>query len=187
MGDSETIDRFIADAKPLSPERIAQMLADREKENAELRARSKPLHELVVTEKFTVEDVVAASYATSIAPMSEMVLEGESRQYAGGYSSKITLTVNPYNPQVPITSLTFAGFSGVRAGDTIEAKIPCYEEKKIYEFNGELRRYGDQDEVVYLVRSFKDKETAIELKLISPEGKTLRTERAVDYNFYKEK
>lgn len=183
--EDSAFEKFLAGAnvaKIPPPEELRKRI---EKENAELKANSKPLHQLIVTEQFTIEDVITASYATSIAPMSEMVLDGPSRCYYGGHTSEVTLTVKPHNAQIPVTTLAFKGYSTVRAGETIEAKIPCYEIKEASTLFMPNRR--DEPEKLYFPRKLTEKEHAIELKLLSPDGKTLRTERAVDYNFFKEK
>ena len=65
----------------------------REKELADLRARSKPLHELVVSEYFNVEEVISHSGATSFTPHSERRMGGRSPVYDGGFTSELVLKV----------------------------------------------------------------------------------------------
>lgn len=147
----------------------------------EIEALSKPLHTLVIAEKFTVDDVVAESYATSFTPSSERRIGGRSPVYSGGFSSSLVLQVTPYNPGVPVKILNFKGISAVRAGDVISAQIPRYEEKR---FGFGIRNDYDQGSVFYLDREFKPEESAIELAILSDAGKVLRRDRAVNYKLF---
>lgn len=156
-------------------ERKAQELAD-------LKARSKPLYELVVTEKFIVESVVANSHATYISPNSEMMIGGRSPSYKGGFTSRVSLQVTPDDSRVPVRNLIFEGISTVRAGEYISTQIPTYEEINDPAQRDFSDRYGPK-KVFYLPRELKSEELAIELVIISPVDESiLRTERAVDYN-----
>ncbi len=149
-----------------------------QEEIVDLESRSKQLYELVVTEKFTVLDVIAESDGTSFIPFSGIRIDEEIPVYNGGLTSRLVLEVLPDNPDVPVRTLTFNGFSIVRAGDYISAKIPRYEEKEVG--NGLDYRVG---EILYLDRAFKPEECAIELAILS-DGTIKRRDRAVNYKYF---
>jgi hypothetical protein len=156
----------------------------RQQEIADLESRSKQLYELVATENFTVDEVVAESYATSFTSHSEMRSGGSSPVYRGGFTSRLVLKVSPDNQDVPVRTLSFEGLSVVRAGDYISAQIPRYEEKRVG--SGFHSGPYDRDRVFYFDRNFNSEESAIELALLSEDGNVLRIDRAVNYkNFVK--
>ena len=157
----------------------------REQEIRDFESRSKHLYELVATENFTVDEVVAESCATSFTPDSEMRFGGSSPVYNGGFTSRLVLKVSPNNQDVPITALNFDGLSVVKAGDYISAQIPRFEEKRVgTEF---LSESYDRDRVFYFDRDFEPEESAIELTLLSADGNVLRRDRSVNYkSFVKE-
>jgi len=151
----------------------------RQQEIADLESRSKKLYELVATENFTVNEVVAESYTTSFTPYSEMSFGGSSPVYRGGFTSRLVLKVSPDNRDVPVATLNFDGLSVVKAGDYIAAQIPRFEEKRIG--TGFHSRPYDRDKVFYFDRDFNPEESAIELTLLSTDGNVLRKDRAVNY------
>lgn len=155
------------------------------KEITDFESRSRQLYELIATEKFTVGEVVAETYATSFTPRSEVRFGGRSPVYRGGFTSKLVLKVSPDNQDVPVTTLNFNGFSIVKAGDYISAQIPRFEEKRV----GTGLPFGpyNKDDVFYLDRAFSPEEVAIELALLSADGNVLRRDRAVDYNIFVER
>src|SRR3989338_4929932 len=163
---------------------MAQILRDaeirRQQEIADWESRSKPLYELVFSEYFTVDDVIAESYATSITPLSEMRLGGRSSHYPGGYISKLVLKVVPDNKEIPVSVLNFDGISVIRAGDYISAQIPRYEEKKVA--SGVRCGSHEHYTCLYLNRDFKPEESAIELAIHSVDRKVLRRDRSIDYD-----
>src|SRR3989344_1479691 len=114
---------------------MKQIIQDAEKKRQQeienLESSSRSLYTLVATEEFTVDEVVAESYATSFTPHSEMRVGGSSPVYNGGFTSRLILKVSPNNQDLPVRTIYFNGFSIVRAGDYVSAKIPRYEEKKI--------------------------------------------------------
>lgn len=149
-----------------------------------LELLSKKLCDLIVTERFTVNDVIVKSGATSFTPYSEMVIGGTSPVYRGGFTSRIVLEVLPDDKDIPIRTINFDGFSIVKAGDLIYAQIPKYREERL----GRKIRIGmnDRNKVYYLSRDFTPEESAIELCILSEEGRILRRERSVSYeNFAK--
>ena len=160
-------------------ELMRDSLKDAEKRKADLEARSKKLEDLIVTEKFTVDEVLVGSYPTSFTPSSEMRIGGRSPVYTGGFWSKITLKVTPENSSVPVKTLIFDGFSTVRAGDYVSVRIPKYAEERVY--SGDFYK---QEKVFYLERDFNAEESAIELAILSGDKKVLRTERAVSYRHF---
>jgi len=155
----------------------------REIEERELVKLSKPIYDLVVEARFTITDVLNESYSTNIRPMSEIVVGGHSPSYEGGYTSKLTLRVVPLNLPNPVKELEFHGYSIVKAGDLILAKIPRYEEKKLVTslFYGP---FNTGEKIFLLDRDYNPLEKAIELTLLSPNGDVLRRERSVDYHRY---
>ncbi len=158
-----------------------------EQQLEEARALSKPLHELVVSVNFTVDDVIATSQTTSFTPSSERVIGGESPVYHEGFIFKSVLQVTPDAQDIPVRAINFAGISAVRAGDYIAAQIPRYEERVVYPGFFAKRYIGDDKRYTFFYdRDFKPNEFAIELKILEG-GRVLRTERAINYNkFVKE-
>ena len=148
-----------------------------------LESLSKPLNELIVEEKFNVNGVLVETYTHSITPLSELVIGGKSSTYKTGYSSRAILEVTPYRPNIPVKTLYFNGFSVVKAGDVILAKIPKYREEKV-EDPDNYGLYESSKRIFYLDRDFKPEEKAIEITILSSEGKKLRVERSVDYNLF---
>ena len=149
---------------------------------------SKPLSDLVVEEKFLIENVLSETHGTFYAP--SLVSGGRSPVHEMGYISILHLEVLPISENIPIRKLNFKGFSTLRVGDYISVKIPRYEEKIIRtgilsenRFNSQLRLGGNNlaKRTFYLDREFKAQESAIEINILSVEDTTLRVERAVDY------
>ena len=171
-GKKLDLDKIMQDAK-----------AKRIQELSDLQAHSKELYELVATEYFTVDDVVGESYSTSFTPDTEIVLGGSSRVYSAGFISKLVLRVSPDNHDVPVKTIHFDGFSGVRVGDYICAKIPRYDEKRV----GIDPRFIDKERVFYFDRVFHSEESAIELTLLSAGGNVLRRDRSVNYDYFVKK
>lgn len=169
--------------------RIDCIEKERQKEIKDLESRSKKLYELIASENFTVNAVIAESYATTYTPHSEIVFGGKSPVYHGGLTSRLILTVTPDNENTPVRKLTFDGISAVRGGDRISAKMPKYEEKFVGPSISMLlqRNAHNIHRAFYLDRSFNTEESAIELAILSDDRKILRTDRAVDYkDFIKE-
>lgn len=115
-----------------------------------LRALQIPLYALVVSEKFTVAEVVAESSETSFTPDSEKRYGGSSPRYSGGFTSKTILEVVPDRKNLPVRTLEFYGFSGVLAGNHIKAKIPRYEEIR----DGVIGPF-EHEKVFYIDRGFQ--------------------------------
>ena len=180
---------------PLAKPKLSRKLLEK-------KVVGRPLHELVILEKFTVDYVISTSHAVNISPESEVVYGGRSSTYSGGYTSEVHLQVTPEDHASPIRELIFKGISTVRGGDYIVAIIPRYTEVNA-EYNRQMRSFGAHDkqkEPVYVNRELNHTEQAIELNIILRgeelevrigEGYTsdaiLRTERSVDYSrFIKE-
>lgn len=151
---------------------------------ADLESRSKKLSDLVVTERFIVLSAVGETSRAIFAPSSEIVIGGNSPAYGGGFTTRLALNVSPENRGLPIHTLIFEGFSGVRSGDHILAQIPRYEERVVnLLFNS--NPYNNTRNF-YLDRAFRPTETAIELSIHSSDDTViLRTDRSIDYSFYK--
>ncbi len=173
-------------SQKLDVSKIRQDVEKKEQQEiTDLESRSKQLYELVATEKFTVDEVVAESYATSFTPHSEMRFGGSSPVYRGGFTSRLVLKVSPDNQDVPVTTLNFDGLSVVKSGDYISAQIPRFEEKRVG--TGFHSGPYDKDRVFYFDRDFHPEESAIELALLSTAGTVLRRDRSVSYkDFVKE-
>lgn len=164
------------------------------------KAVGRPLHELVILEKFTVDHVISNSHTVNISPESEVVYGGRSSTYSGGYTSDVHLQVTPEDLASPIRELIFKGVSVVRGGDYIMARIPCYTEVNA-EYNQRMRSLGaleKQKKPIYVNRDLNPTEQAIELNIILrgedlearigedyTSDAILRTERSVDYNRFK--
>ncbi len=130
----------------------------RNKRIAELERISKPLHELVFSENFRIIDVIGESYPTSYSPMPHM--GGSSPTHDTGFTSRLTLDVDPEDKDIAVKTLKFDGFSIVRAGDYVTAKIPRYKEEIV---KGGFYAGYSNERVFYLERSFEPVEFAIEL------------------------
>jgi len=149
---------------------------------------SKPLHELVVTAMFRVENVVSKSYATEFIPHSEMVFGGPCSSYSGGLESELILKVSSDDKEIITDTLLFHGFSVVTKGNLISAKIPKYESKNVLSSPTHLGIGGvgsgfhsNYLPKVYSDRPFKNQELTIEIKILSEDGTILRTDRAANY------
>ncbi|MFH1400961.1 MAG: hypothetical protein ABIH41_05570 [Nanoarchaeota archaeon] len=147
-----------------------------------IRALAKPLEELVFPERFTVQYVVAQSRATSNSVRSEMRFGGSSPVYRGGFTSRLVLTVEPA-AHIPVRELLFEGFSGVRAGDRIEALVTRYEVKM---FGRPITGHYDQ-RAYHLDREYGPQENAVEIAILGRSDDVLRRDRAVDYGSFVKK
>ena len=154
----------------------------RKQEIADLKSRSKQLYELVATENFTVDEVVAESWATSFTPHSERRMGGSSPVYRGGFISRLILKVSPDNNGVPVRTINFDGLSVVKGGDYISAQIPRFEEKSVG--SGDHSGLYNRNRIFYFDRDFKAEESAIELALLSVDGNILRRDRSVNYKSF---
>lgn len=176
---------FLKKVKTVSVDSLAEKERKRRKEKIEdLESRSKDLHELVVSENFVVDAAESSSHARSFTPVSEMIIGGRSPHYKTGFSSKLILKVSPENSEVPVKTLNFNGYSPVKAGDHISARIPRYEERKVEPgfFGG-----GVHSRTFYIDRGFNEKEIAIEVAIIGASGKVIRSDKSVEYDgFVKE-
>ena len=154
----------------------------RQRRIEELKTISKPLHELVVSEEFLIEEILGQSHAHSFTPISEVRFGGNSPQYEGGYSYDITMKVfskgkGPVG--IPVRTIYFEGnFPGL-AGNSVIAKIPRYKQENVIISSSSFANKGE--EVFYLDREFKSEEEAIELSILFSDGKILRTDRSVNY------
>ncbi len=138
------------------------------KEIKDLKKRSKPLHELVAIGTFVVEDVL-----------------GESNK------SRLKLKVKPYGSNNP-NYLYFHGFSIVKPGDTIIAKIPRYEKIKrppYLPYIPPRPNVGiDQTMTFYIDREFKEEENSIELIIVSDKEQVKpRIDRSIEYDGFMKK
>ncbi len=134
---------------------------------------SKKLHELLVKERFTVENVLGELKTSSYTSSSEMIVGGKSHGSITAVYPKITLEVLP-DKEIPVRFINFDGYSPVKNGDYIQTTIPKYEERKFFEI----------DSILYTERDFKKEESAIELAIISKDGEILRRDRTADYKYF---
>ncbi|HLF54112.1 MAG TPA: hypothetical protein VI612_00135 [Candidatus Nanoarchaeia archaeon] len=156
---------------------IERVQKEAEQHNADLKARSKPLHELVQTACFTINSVISQSYATRVhPPLMQRVIGGGDDSSPAGYTSELVLKVTAEDSNVPVETLTFDGFSAVRAGDRVKALIPRYavKEEKAFGWKENAPKHN-------VDRAYKPKEQAIEL-VIMEDCRGVRTDRAVDYS-----
>ncbi len=152
------------------------------------KANPKPLHELIFSEVFTIDDVISTFQPTLVSSRTEMVIGGKSGSYNGGFTTNTVLDVIPQDASLPIRRLVFFGFSILKTGDMISAQIPRYTKHEVpgnFGHGGLLdwKRYSS----FYTGRDYRFNETAIELNLLDPNGKSLRTERSVDYDSFHKK
>ncbi|MFW5991029.1 MAG: hypothetical protein ACOCZQ_01020 [Nanoarchaeota archaeon] len=148
-----------------------------------LKENSKELCELVRTEYFTVRNIISGSYKTSFTPTSEAGVGGRSPSYEGGYKTIVELTVTP-KKDIPIKKLRFEGNCQVQGGDYIFAKIPRYKEERLGN-GGAL--FGSENNVFYHDRKFKLSEDAIEIGVLSRDGRKKDDKyRSVDYKKFLE-
>ncbi len=157
-----------------------------QKKTDELLKRIIPqnLDELVVSEKFVVEEVVSKSkrHFINAEKNSFVGMFGSDianyQEKESGYGSVIQLKVRSYEKDSPVKILEFLGNSIVQAGNYIEAKIPRYEEKnrgtRFPEIPNEIEKF-------YFDRPFKEKESAIEIAIMTGE-KVLRRDQSIDYD-----
>lgn len=145
----------------------------------------KSLEDLVVLYKFFVNEVVSKSKEVKFTPQSEIRFGGSTPRYTMGYASTLMLKVDPIlSDKKIVKTLTFNGYSPVRAGEIIEAKIPRYT----FEETREPHRFISKRE--YFDRPFNEKESAIEITIVNinllnhQTTKRLRTDRSVDYSYY---
>ncbi|MFW6450596.1 MAG: hypothetical protein ACOCZ6_06105 [Nanoarchaeota archaeon] len=164
------VDNIIENAKRHEKEKIAQ-----------LEAKAKPLHKLVEEETFIVEDVTGQSYARQITPVTEAGVGVSSPRYQAGYSFELVLEVSPEDKDLPINTLSFKGYSPVKKGEYITAKIPRFYKEEV---KSGLFAPHKSDLTFYLDRQYNSIEYAIEISVLSDTGDVLRRERAVDYNDY---
>ena len=125
----------------------------------------------IVKKNFTVRDVIGQSYLMRFTPYSEMSVGKKSPSYETGFYSRLVLKVLPDEKSLPVNSLTFLGNSPVKSGDYISAQIPVYD-----------AMYKEKDTGdAYMFHQYKKEDTAIQLEILSEEGKVLRKDRAIDY------
>jgi hypothetical protein len=168
-------------SKIIDMAQIAKKLEQKRlKELQELESNSKNLYDLIQSEHFYVEDVVSNTYKTSININPN--LGGRNSQNDTGYTSELILNVIPYDKNISTHTLYFDGFSIVKPGDTITAKIPRYTKKEISP-NLTLNP-NQQQKTYYLDRDYSLEERAIELSIHYDKIKNQRKDRSVDYSNY---
>ncbi|MFA7708240.1 MAG: hypothetical protein WCX73_04790 [Candidatus Pacearchaeota archaeon] len=168
-------------------ENIAQML---KKQFEDEIKSAKPLEKLIFPCYFNVTEVISQSYATSVEPLSEMVIGGRSSSYEAGFSSKLVLKVDSIDSKIPINTLNFRGFSIVKAGDYISALVPRYTSKSFDNHNNPMVGNETMKDTYYFDREFNKEELAIQLVIfdslfIKGDKNILRTDRSVEYHRFK--
>ncbi|MDD5054588.1 MAG: hypothetical protein PHT91_03540 [Candidatus Nanoarchaeia archaeon] len=179
----ESIEKLSEEIGKKSIKEIMEHLDKNLLDYLDLKEKAKKLCELVFEEKFYVNGVVCESYATSFTPRSEICFGSAMSTYNGGFASKLVLDVLPDNQSIPVNTLHFRGFSAVRAGDNICAKMPKF--KEVNEYPPRLEDPLRKKRVFYVDRDFLPEESAIELAVLSDNGDILRIDRAVDYKNFK--
>jgi hypothetical protein len=157
----------------------------RVEELEKLKTNSKKLGEIIFNYEFDVGEVISEIYLNSASPASKLM---DFEKYSIPKNTpipKLTLSVFPKIESIPTRKLTFYGNSPVRAGDLISAQIPIYEQKIIRASFSELKRNPRaSDKSFYLERDIQTEESAIEIIIHSIDGKELRRDRAVNYDFF---
>lgn len=172
MDENSKIDRSVRIVLDYEAASLAIATAQR-KESDELRSRSRPLYSLVVEGTFYVESVRVPQRAHTIYPEERAIGGPAHSGHNAGISAQTILGVRAWGANLPVTQLTFRGYSAARKGDRVHARIPCYEE--------EIAPDASQDKV-YLPRQLRDKESAIELQILEEHGDGVaRTEQSVEY------
>lgn len=135
-------------------------------ERYELRAQSKPLRELIKTESFLVRGLHLPKIRTI------------------PFSPSIVLEVLPEDSSIPIRELTFSGYTDMKEGDIINAKMPRYHKHGFDPSNS--NKVVTPKDIFYTDRGFyREREVAITLTLIGLSGESLRTEFSDDYSFFR--
>ena len=143
-----------------------------------LKSKSKPLHELVQMVNFRIDDVLATIIKTSYSSDETGIFHN--------YAPKLILNGVPDDLNIATRILTFEGFSIIKAGDYVSAKIPRYDKKTIYSERKVASSWLPHWENFYIDREFKIEEVAIELA-IRFDKSILRSDRAGNYDdFFKQ-
>jgi len=171
--------------KKIPVDEIERQIEERKQNRIdELRKKSRPLEDLIIEREFLVRDVLSQTIATSIKPMSEIRLGGNSPEYHGGYINKIYLKVaSEDNFDSKIEKINFYGFAPVLAGQHISVLIPKVE---VVSLKDEFPSSWVQDEKFYLPRKDTKKEEAIQILIIDnlKNSRQLGTFRSVNYSQY---
>ena len=154
----------------------AKINENRKRELKNLQARAKPLHELVITQEFVVTNITSQSYATSITPISEVMIEGLSPKYSGGFRVQTVLDVQPTAYGVPVRTILFSGYTPVRSGELVRVSMPCYEKLK------PSLSYDDTQEY-YVPRALTKLEQALEIVIVYG-GHDVRTDRSTLHGMF---
>lgn len=152
-------------------------------ENKVSNPDSKQLKDFVVAEDFIVRQVISKNYSKLFTPLSEIIVGGRSPSYETGYSSELKIKVDSIEGKCPVKILNFYGYSIVRAGDKITAKIPRYKQMKENRFNHSfLHSFNNQ--TFYFDREFNLEESVIEIIIKDQLNNELRIDRSIDYQEY---
>lgn len=138
--------------------------------------RHKKLDELVIEDSFNVTDVLSESEATTQSLGAHLQVGGRNPIHKTGYTTVLTLKVTPTDKNSPIRTIKFLGYSTVKRGDFIYAKIPRFESHTERSTNRML------DKTIYSERNFREEESAIEITIHA--AGPIRTDRSVDYSTY---
>ena len=154
----------------------------------EVIRKSKSLDELTVIKTFQVKRVLCENSA------KQVYVDEEYGGYSNdaGYSVKTTIGVVSVNDKEnPVRTLTFNGYCAVRAGDLVTALIPLYDKRIIKYYTTDIIcrdsfPFPHTDEV-YIERSLRRKENAVELMISDKDNKIIRCDRAIEFETYKKR
>ena len=139
------------------------------------------------SEYFTVKSSISQTYPTGFTPRLESLAVGKPHSYKTGYVTETIMEVTPENASLPITEIVFRGYTKADAGDYsyIKALIPRCEEKRVS--NPSTASMIGNQEIFYLDRQYTQRETAIEIAILTPKKEILKIDRSADYLDYKTK
>jgi len=166
--------------------------------------KSKPLSELVVCEKFLVQNVVSESkLVTIIIDAQPRDDNGRSVNFKGelfddiyndlnyvqhydcGLRFRTIIQVRALNESCPITELIFDGYSPIISGYTINAKLFKGQFAGLYTKSGPRDRFKQRYRTeLYLEKDYSPSESALEISILDNDGKILRTDRSITYKDY---
>ena len=146
------------------------------------KENSLPLHMLVIQSDFRVRNVESEFVSAHDYFPSTRAEPG----YSGLVIPLITMGVEPVDSSIPVKTLKFPGYSPVRIGDGIAAKIPKYRTRTVK--RSPLHEPGartTKDYVFYHNRKFRPVENAIELAIKDGAQGIARVDRSVNYDVFR--
>ena len=159
-------------------EGLRRMAEENRKYDDDLRARHRPLSDLLIDVDLKVVNYVSQDFLRIINLERQGFIGKDYSQEDVGYSRLLTMEVIPTTDSVPIRTLEFLGSAQVMPGDIITATICPFTTEFCRESFGGIQRS------VYLPRELTWKEEALQIRYFDEEGVARRTERSVNYVKY---